>query len=206
MRGITRNCGGRGPGTPDAGQEKKPPNPVDSGIGSRVYTHVVGEESKAALRSGDLARLVGVSPDTLRFYERKGLFAHPPRSANGYRCYGPDSVARVRLIRAALSIGFNTSELARVLALRDAGGAPCAHVRDLADRKLRDLDRHLRELLAARAQLRAVLRQWDATLKKTPSGKRAGLLEALAGSHHSPVRNQHLRRRPPLRGKRLSKE
>ncbi|HJZ10801.1 MAG TPA: MerR family DNA-binding transcriptional regulator [Acidobacteriota bacterium] len=37
------------------------------------------------LRSGELAKLVGVSTDTLRHYERKGLIGRPRRSSNGYR-------------------------------------------------------------------------------------------------------------------------
>lgn len=142
--------------------------------------------TKSSFRSGDLARLVGVSPDTLRLYERKGLFARPPRSASGYRSYPPEVVERVRLIRAALSIGFTIDELAEVLALRDGGGAPCLQVRDLAGAKVKNLERHIHELVELRDELRKVLKQWDAALKKTPASKRAGLLEALAAAPHAP--------------------
>ncbi|MBZ5597017.1 MAG: heavy metal-responsive transcriptional regulator [Acidobacteriia bacterium] len=155
---------------------------LDSGASSGVYTEAVGVRSKPALRSGDLAKLVGISPDTLRLYERKGLLTHPPRSANGYRCYPPEMVDRIRLIRAALSIGFTIDELAEILSLRDGEGVPCAHVRDLAATKLRNLERHMRELMQLREQLRTVLKQWDAALKKTPASRRAGLLEALAAT------------------------
>src|SRR5437899_6110658 len=54
------------------------------------------------LRSGELARRAGVSPDTLRHYERRGLLPRPQRSAAGYRLYSPEALARVRLIRGAL--------------------------------------------------------------------------------------------------------
>jgi DNA-binding transcriptional MerR regulator len=37
------------------------------------------------LRSGELAKRAGVSPDTLRHYERIGVLARPARSAGGYR-------------------------------------------------------------------------------------------------------------------------
>jgi predicted site-specific integrase-resolvase len=48
--------------------------------------------SGGELRSGEVARLVGVSKDTLRFYERMGLLARPRRAANNYRLYPADVV------------------------------------------------------------------------------------------------------------------
>lgn len=61
-----------------------------------------------------LARRLGISPDTLRYYERKGVLPPPPRTANGYRRYPPAAVARVQLIQRALAVGFTLNELARV--------------------------------------------------------------------------------------------
>lgn len=135
-----------------------------------------------SLRSGDLARIAGVSPDTLRLYERKGLLPLPVRSSNGYRCYSPESVARVRLIRAALSIGFSLDELTKVFKIRDAGGAPCHKVRDLAAAKLQGLEQHIQQLLNLRKQLLEVLQTWNDILEHHPPGKPAGLLEALAAA------------------------
>ena len=84
------------------------------------------------LRSAQLARLSGVSPDTLRHYERKGLLAKAPRSPNGYRHYPPEASTRVRLVRRAIALGFTLDELVPILAVRDRGGAPCLGVRALA--------------------------------------------------------------------------
>ena len=50
------------------------------------------------MRSGQLARLTGVSTDTLRHYERLGLLALPQRTAGNYRDYSPASQQRVELI------------------------------------------------------------------------------------------------------------
>jgi DNA-binding transcriptional MerR regulator len=144
---------------------------------------------------------VGVSPDTLRLYERKGLLHTPLRSANGYRSYSADCVARVRLIRAALSIGFTLDELARILKIRDSGGVPCNRVRDLTHAKLQGLEQHIQQVIGLRDQLREVLRTWDRTLKQTPRNKTAGLLEALASS--SPPKTQTL---PPHLYATLAKE
>lgn len=137
-------------------------------------------EGGRRLRSGALARLAGVSPDTLRLYERRGILPRPPRTPGGYREYPPEAVARLRVIRAAIGIGFSIDELARFLALRDRGGAPCRQVRDLAAAKLESLERHLEELGALRKRLRALVRGWDGALRGLPGGARAGLLDSLA--------------------------
>jgi DNA-binding transcriptional MerR regulator len=131
------------------------------------------------LRSADLARLAGVSADTLRHYELKGLLPRVPRSANGYREYPAEACTRVRLVRRAVALGFTLDEIARILAVRDRGGAPCRSARALAEEKLRAIESRLAELSLARDSLRAVLRHWDARLAQTPQEERAGLLDAL---------------------------
>jgi DNA-binding transcriptional MerR regulator len=131
------------------------------------------------LRSAELARLAGVSPDTLRHYEQKGLLAKAPRSSNGYREYPAEACARVRLVRRAVALGFTLDEIARILAVRDRGGAPCRSVRALAEAKLGLLEQRLADLARARDSLREVLAHWDALLAAAPEGERAGLLDAL---------------------------
>src|SRR5215471_14896161 len=101
------------------------------------------DKDKAYLRAGELAQLAGVSTDTLRHYERKGLLAAPCRSVNGYREYPKNAFRRVRLIRRALEIGFTLDELSRVLSVRDRGGAPCRQVRALAGEKLHKVETRL---------------------------------------------------------------
>jgi MerR family transcriptional regulator, mercuric resistance operon regulatory protein len=166
----------------------------------------VSTKTKLPLRSGDLARLVGISPDTLRLYERKGLLPSPPRSANGYRSYPPEVVDRIRLIRAALSIGFTIDELADILVMRDGEGAPCKHVRELAGAKLESLNRYVRQLEELRDQLRGILKQWDSDLKKTPRGQRAGLLETLAADAGSRSRKLSPQLYSSLAGKSIHKK
>jgi DNA-binding transcriptional MerR regulator len=126
-----------------------------------------------------LARQAGVSPDTLRHYERKGVLARPRRAANGYREYPLEALERVELIRRALSVGFTLDELARFLSVRDAGGAPCRDVRALAAAKLSDVQARMRDLKLLRDELRGTLRDWDARLSEVLPGERAGLLETL---------------------------
>ena len=132
------------------------------------------------MRTSEVARIAGVSPDTIRLYERRGVLARPRRTSNGYREYPPDSVDRVRLVRRALALGFTLDELRLILTARDSGATPCRAVRALAAEKLDALDARIEELDQLRERIRRVLRDWDVRLSRTPRGQRAGLLQALA--------------------------
>ena len=138
-------------------------------------------EKPTFLRSSALARSAGVSAGTLRNYEARGLLPGARRSPNGYREFSADAAHRVRLIRRAVALGFTLEELARILRVRDAGGAPCRTVRKLAGDKLALLTSRLKEITAARDQLVRVLEQWDAMLADSADGRPVGLLEALEG-------------------------
>ena len=127
--------------------------------------------------SGELARLCGVSPDTIRHYERVGVLPAAVRGSNGYRLFPRESVARVQLIRRALAIGFSLEELRRILGQRDAGTPPCRSVRALAGEKLDTLDRRIAEMTATRQELVNLIAEWDARLSATAEGDPAHLLE-----------------------------
>lgn len=145
-------------------------------------------EKKASIRAGELARAAGVSTDTLRHYERKGVLPRPRRDTNGYRQYPPEALDRVLLVRRALAVGFTLDELARVLSVRDRGAAPCREVRALAAAKLAEIEERLAELTELRGELRATLNEWDERLARTSDGSRAGLLESLdAGGRRGKV-------------------
>jgi DNA-binding transcriptional MerR regulator len=153
-----------------------------------------------------LARLAGISTDTLRHYERKGLLAAPRRSANGYREYPHAALDRVRLIRRALSVGFTLDELSRILKLRDKGHAPCREVRALAEKKLSEIEQQLSQIMALRDDLRSMLKDWDLMLSERPANERAGLLESLAASAYGSRANRPTTPRNQISRKNRMKE
>lgn len=141
---------------------------------------MVDETSKnKTLRIGELARLTDVSVDTLRHYERKGLLK-PQRLSNGYRVYPAHAVERVQLVQCALALGFTLDELARVLKVRDGGGAPCRQVIALTATKLAALEDRLREMTALRDEMRTLLQGWEARVQATDQPAR--LLEDLSAT------------------------
>jgi DNA-binding transcriptional MerR regulator len=108
-----------------------------------------------------------------------GVLAHPQRTRAGYRQYPAEAVARVRMVRRALALGFSLAELARIFRVRERGGAPCREVRAMAAGKLEEIERQLKELRELRDYWRELLVEWDRRLGSTPEGVRAGLLEEM---------------------------
>ena len=140
------------------------------------------------LRIGELAARVGVSPDSIRHYERLGLLPAPERTSGGYRLYAPAAVDRVQLIRSAVRVGFSLRQLAAFLRERQAGGAPCRKVRDAAERLLAGVDDQIAELQATKAALTAMVHDWDERLARTPPNQPARLLDAMGPAATRPVR------------------
>ena len=110
------------------------------------------------LTIGRLARAADVGVDTVRFYERAGLMPAATRTASGYRSYAPDDVERLRFIRRAKALGFSLDEIRELLRLSEGKGSR-AGVKALAERRLRDLERKIRELTVFRDTLARYAKQ-----------------------------------------------
>ena len=151
--------------------------------------------AKTNLRSGELARVTGVSVDTIRHYERLGILPKAQRTPSGYRLYAPDAVERVQLTRRAIQLGFSLGELAEVLHTRDNGGAPCHRVVALAEGKLRSLGEQIEELRQTQTYMRRLVRDWRRKLKHTPPGDKAMLLHSLAERPKTTSTLNNLKRR-----------
>jgi DNA-binding transcriptional MerR regulator len=108
------------------------------------------------MRIGELADRVGVNPKTIRYYESIGLVPQPPRTDAGYRIYRAEDEARLVFIRTAQHLGLSLDEIREVLALRDAGTAPCDHVRGMLREQIRTISRRMAELRRLREELRAL--------------------------------------------------
>jgi DNA-binding transcriptional MerR regulator len=106
------------------------------------------------MRIGELAQHTGTTTKTLRFYEGEGLLPPPERTRSGYRDYPTAAVDRVSFIRDAQKAGFTLRQIGQVLDIRDGGQPPCAHVGQLIDQRLAEVERRLTELRQARTQLR----------------------------------------------------
>lgn len=65
----------------------------------------------------DVTEQTGLSPDTLRYYEKEGLISKPTRSANGYRHYDERTVLQLNMIQRAKNLGFSLKEIQELTGL-----------------------------------------------------------------------------------------
>ena len=129
------------------------------------------------MRIGELAKTAGVTPDTIRYYEREGLLPSPQRTESGYRDYEPGVIDDLLFIKKAQALGLKLSDVREVLEISSGGKPPCEHVRATVSARLVEVEERLRELRALRATLRETLERLDrAPAPKT--GCRCAVIES----------------------------
>jgi len=134
------------------------------------------------LKIGELASAAGVSPDTVRYYERLKLLPRAGRSQAGYRLYTEQDLELLRFIKQAQSLGLSLSEIKEILPGRGASFAECRRVRDLLSSKIAQLDAKIAEMRSFRKTLAAYLRECEEAL----AGKRGSHCPVLFEIAHSP--------------------
>jgi len=140
---------------------------------------MVQSNSSNILRSGALAKVTRMSPDTIRHYERIGVLPRAARTESGYRLYPASAVERVLVVQRALRIGFTLAELSEVLKARDAGGAPCRRVYQLAQEKLKGIEEDHEALKRTKRYVKKVLADWEQRIQRTGAGQKSHLLYSL---------------------------
>jgi Cd(II)/Pb(II)-responsive transcriptional regulator len=127
-----------------------------------------------SMRIGELAKMTGCLPETIRFYEAKGLLPPPLRTQANYRQYDAGHAARLHFIRRCRALGMSLGEVDALLGYQDQPERSCSGVNDLVDHQLSEIDRQIAELGALRAELSSLRARCDAV---RPAGQCAILRE-----------------------------
>jgi DNA-binding transcriptional MerR regulator len=114
------------------------------------------------MKIGEVAKKSGVTVDTVRFYERRGLLPPPERQPSGYRIYGAGIVERIRLAKELQALGFTLDEVIDALHTFDAGDPDCSKERWRLENVLQRIDDKLAELRRTRREILRVLEDCNA--------------------------------------------
>ena len=98
------------------------------------------------MRIGELAKLTQTLVETIRFYEKAKVLALPPRTAGGYRDYGPGHVQRLTFVRRCRELGFSLDEVRSLLTIADQSENSCESVSQIASAHLDDVRTKLKRL------------------------------------------------------------
>ncbi|HEY2923832.1 MAG TPA: heavy metal-responsive transcriptional regulator [Candidatus Eisenbacteria bacterium] len=109
------------------------------------------------LLPGQFARVAGITQETLRYYERRGLLPKPVRGPNGYRMYAQSAANVVTFIKRAQQLGFTLREIRDFVALAGNPRAKCTSVCSAIEFKLAELDAQAREIQSRKKKLRELL-------------------------------------------------
>lgn len=113
------------------------------------------------MQIGELARRVGVTTQTIRYYERIGLLDGTVRSPSGYRLYSEETVAFLRFLKKAQKMGFSLQEIKAIWEIKATGRKPCGYVKEHAQRKVLELTQKIRELEELRQILIDIQKEWE---------------------------------------------
>jgi MerR family transcriptional regulator, copper efflux regulator len=109
----------------------------------------------SSISIGQVAKKAGVSVETIRFYESKGLIEKPERKESGYRQYLPNVVIRLQFIQQAKQLGFTLNEIQELLSLRADTEAGCQDIRSVGASKLHEVE----EKIVALRKIQRALKQ-----------------------------------------------
>ncbi|MCY1703870.1 MerR family transcriptional regulator [Deinococcus sp. SL84] len=117
---------------------------------------------------GELAKLAGVTPRTIRHYESLGLVRAVQRKSNGFHTYDHEAVQRIAKINTLKYLGLSLEEIASVLDLyfvEPAGIEGKKAVLALLENHLRETDERLTALTVLREQIAANIQHLKGWIK-----------------------------------------
>jgi len=119
-------------------------------------------------RIGQVTEILGLSPDTLRYYEKLGLLPRVTRTPSGVRSYSERDISRLRFIRRAQQMNFSLAEIAELLKMRTDPQGARDEVRQLTAAKLAQVETRLEDLSILRKELQLLLNLCRTSAKGCP--------------------------------------
>lgn len=106
---------------------------------------------------GDITRQLGLSADTLRYYEKIGVLSRVSRTASGIRQYDDKDISCLKFVQRAQRMNFTLAEIKKLLSMRKDPQSARDDVRQLTSQKLAEIETHLEELGTLRGELQLLL-------------------------------------------------
>jgi len=106
---------------------------------------------------GEVSKRLGISMDTLRYYEKIGLLPRIHRKSSGLRLYNKKDISRIKFIKRSQHMGFSLEEIKKLLQFREAPQKAKPEIRQLAGKKLQDIESHLDDLKLLQNEFRLLI-------------------------------------------------
>lgn len=155
--------------------------PLTLYLAIRFTIHGNPSPGDVEMKIGDLAKRAGVTTQTIRYYERRGLLPEPSRSSSGYREYDHAAQERLDFVLRAKDLGFSLAEIGELLDLHVSSGRSADDVRRLALKKVSSVERKVQEL----ERIREALLDLVARCEAGDTRGSCALMHTIAAQRHS---------------------
>jgi len=122
------------------------------------------------MKVAQLAKELGVSADTVRYYTRTGFLSPAKSPDNGYKSYSTTDRKRLRFILSARQLGFSVADIGAIFSQSDKGSSPCILVRELIAERLKEHEKILRNSQLLHRRMTNAVKQWQKKPENEPSG------------------------------------
>lgn len=123
------------------------------------------------MRVNQVAKMFSITPETVRFYTRKGYLNPAINPENSYKEYSENDCNRLRFILSASRLSFSVNDIGEILKVADKKRSACPLVRKLIEQRLEEVDQQFRETAKLRKKMMATVKQWQNKPDKSPTHK-----------------------------------
>ncbi len=110
----------------------------------------------SSMNIGQAARVSGLSPKMIRYYEELGLVPKARRFVSGHRLYTSVDVQTLQVIKQARDLGFPIERIKKLLRLWQNRQRPSRRVKEVVDAHVRELEERIVRMHAMKRQLEAL--------------------------------------------------
>jgi MerR family Zn(II)-responsive transcriptional regulator of zntA len=121
------------------------------------FSNAFEEADRLMLKVSEVAQTLGINPQTLYFYERRGIIPPPQRNAAGYRLFSEQDVERLRFITRVKDLGLSLAEIQEILTLKEGQALTCQAVQARLSAKLAQIEEQIQQLQALQQELQPLL-------------------------------------------------
>ncbi|MAM70655.1 MAG: MerR family transcriptional regulator [Gammaproteobacteria bacterium] len=122
------------------------------------------------MRVNNIAKALGVSGDTVRYYTRIGYIRPHKNANNGYKEYSKKDATRLKFILSARQLGFSVTDIGNIIQEAEKGKVACPLVRQLIDQRLQETEKRFLETVELFERMKAAVMDWQDKPDKEPTG------------------------------------
>lgn len=123
------------------------------------------------MRVSQLAKKLGVAPDTVRYYTRIGFLTPQINNNNGYKDYDSSDCKRLNFILSARHLGFSVKDIKSIFTESDKGQTACSLAREIIEKRLEDTEVQFQQMLALRTRMQSAIKNWQDKPNKAPTSE-----------------------------------